>query len=447
MLQTLLHILLVLIMINCVIIVHELGHYAAARFFKIKVNTLAIGFGKVVWHNTTRNINLQLSMFPLGGYVSMFDSRDNNIPSAQHPYCLDTQRAWKKIVVYLAGPAINIICAIMVYWALLTTGISYVVPEIGAVIPHSIAAQAMLPSNTLITKINDNPITSWKDANIALTSSLGSTDSITLETITATYKLNTTSWKIDTLNFDPITSLGIEPYEPDTAALIMTVKPGGPAAKAGLQANDKIVAINTDKVSSYKELRTALKPLSNTEINVTVIRDNKTITIPVITGSKLNSSWRMTGYLGIKSPSAIWPPDKVKQIKYAPSLAMNYALQSAYQIFEFNLTVITKIITGIIPLTSLSGPIGFIKTSMQALNSNFTIFFETFAIFNILLAFVNLLPMPGLDGGNILFIIYEKIANKELSILWQELIIKCSFIFLAIITIHATMNDILRIID
>lgn len=436
-------------MINCVIIVHELGHYAAARFFNIKINTVAIGFGKIIWAGGNK-IKWQLSAFPLGGYVSMLDSRDSNTPSSSHHCCLDKQSAWKKIIIYLAGPAINIICAIMVYWVILTTGISYVTPEVETVIPHSIAAKARMPANSLITGINDMPITNWKDANIALTSSLGNAKSITIQTDSNnqshSYTLDTSNWKIDSLDFDPITSLGLEPYEPNTTALVLKTKPNSPAAKAGIQANDTIVAINSTKISSYKDLRKILKPLANKHVDVTVLRDNKRITIPVTAGARLSSSWRMSGYLGIKSPPAVWPKDKVKEIKYEPGIAFSYALTNTSQIFEFNLAVMTKIISGIIPITSLSGPLGFIKTSMQALNSGFTIFLETFAIFNILLAFVNLLPMPGLDGGNILFIIYESITKRELSLLWQDLVIKCSFIFLAIITIHATMNDILRII-
>jgi regulator of sigma E protease len=452
MLQTLLHVFLVLIMINFVIIIHELGHYAAAKLFNIKVNTIAIGFGKVIYRSAkSHKISWQLAMLPLGGYVSMLDNRDKSLAVAQHPYCLNTQAAWKKIIVYLAGPAANIICAIMVYWALLTLGINYVAPEVGTTIPNSIAAQAMLPNNSLITKINGTDITSWKDVNFALTTSLGSKNNITLQTITdhkqQEYTLNTAAWQIDALNFDPITSLGIEPYEPNVAAIIMAVKPNSPAAAAGLKVNDTIIAINSTKILSYQGLKEVLKPLSNKSATITVMRDGNLFTVPVVIGSKLNSNWRMSGYLGIQSPPAIWPANTIKQIKYPLSTAITYALKNTYQIFVFNFTVLTKIITNIIPLTSLSGPLGFIKTSMQALNSNLTIFFEIFAIFNILLAFVNILPMPGLDGGNILFIIYEKITRKELHILWQGLITKFSFIFLAIITIHATINDIFRIID
>ncbi len=452
MLQTLCHILLALAMINLVIIVHELGHYAAGKLFKIKINIVAIGFGKVLYRSAkNRNTNWQLALFPLGGYVSMLSSKDKSLNITQHPYCLDTQSAWKKIVVYLAGPAANIICAIAVYWTLLNVGINYVTPEIEKITQNSIASQAMLPDNSLITHINGQNIVSWKDVSFALTSSLGNANNITIQTIkdnkTQKHILNTTSWQIDALDFDPITSLGIEPYEPDTDAIIMLVKPNSPAAIAGLKVNDTIIQLNSTKILSYKGLITTLKPLGNKKITVTVMRAGKQLTIPVTTGSKLNSNWHMSGYLGIQSNKATWPTHKVKQIKYSPLLAITPALKNTYQIFEFNFTILTKIITNIIPLTSLSGPIGFIKTSMQALNSNFIIFFETFAIFNILLAFVNILPMPGLDGGNILFIAYEKITKKEIHILWQGLITKFSFIFLVIITIHATINDVLRIIE
>ena len=189
-----------------------------------------------------------------------------------------------------------------------------------------------------------------------------------------------------------------------------------------------------------------MENLANKNIMLTIETSNITTIKPITTSWTFKDGWNIVGYIGIKPAPTPWPQNKINHIKYGPLQAIAAGIDATFTMLKYNFIILGKIITRIIPISSLSGPIGFLGVALASLNSGFKVFIEIVAIFNIIIAFANLLPIPGLDGGNIVFKIYEKIKGREINYLLQQLIGKFAIIFLVVITIHATINDLTRLL-
>ena len=451
MLKTIGFILLIVLMIHTIILVHEFGHYIAARIFKIKVKIFSIGLGKTLFSKQDKNgVIWRIGAFPLGGYVAVLDAQTDKVTKQNSAYTINIKPLWQKITLYFAGPAINLLFAIIIYSMLYITGINEVKPVIAKTIPNSIAAQANIQPNSTITKVNDKTIGNWKDVTLAFLASMGSDKTLHITTTsnsqTSTHNLDITDWQIKELTFKPLESLGIKPFMPNTPAVVMQVIPDSPAAGI-LKPGDKIIKVNNIYINNYEDLNEAMENLANKNIMLTIETSNITTIKPITTSWTFKDGWNIVGYIGIKPAPTPWPQNKINHIQYGPLQAIAAGIDATFTMLKYNFIILGKIITRIIPISSLSGPIGFLGVALASLNSGFKVFIEIVAIFNIIIAFANLLPIPGLDGGNIVFKIYEKIKGREIDYLLQQLIGKFAIIFLVVITIHATINDLTRLLS
>ena len=449
MLNTILMLIAIVLVIHAIILIHEMGHYIVARSFNIKVKTFAVGLGRPIWQTVHNGVTWRFGIFPIGGYVVLLNTQLDNVPLSELKHSFNVKPLWQKIAVYLAGPLINFIVAIIIYTGIFMSGMYEVKPSIATIIPHSIASDANVMSPSLITKINNKPTQSWRDVSISLISALGRDKTLSLSTKFSDkeqeYHLDIRDWQISNVTFNPIKNIGIKPYLPPTPALVTSIVEGSPAA-AKLSVGDKIIKVNNIDVSTYEEYLDAMANLANTDITIVIESNGITKVIPITTSWTFRNGWEMIGYLGFKPPVVKWPADKIYLKKYGFFNAFKAATLSTIQMLSFNFLVLSKIITRIIPMACLSGPIGFIAVAFSSLNSGLNVFLETIAVFNILIAFANILPLPGLDGGNIIFRIIEAIRGQEISYLWQELITSFTIIFLVVLTIHATINDLIRLL-
>ena len=438
--------LLVCVTIHTIIVVHECGHYIVARWLGIRVQTFAIGLGKSLFQHTDKHqITWQLGAVPLGGYVVLLDSRSAEYSAHDLPYALDARPLWQKLCVYLAGPAMNIIVAILLYTALYINGLEYIKPYIGNIIPESIAARAGMQGQQTITHIGNIPVENWQDTTFEIISYLGSEAILPITTHNQhTYQLDTSNWEINPLRLQPLVSIGIDPYIPFAPPIVSKVIADSPAS-GKIQVNDRILAINTTTINSRDNWIDALHGLQNQDITVRILRNGHPLLITIHSSWQFTRDWQLQAYTGIIVPLSPWPAQHVLLVKHPPLRALHKALQTTFRLINFNGVLLSKIITREIPITALSGPIGFVKVAMNTLNQPFSIYLELCAIFNILIAFANLLPFPGLDGGHVVFKVCEAIRGKALSFEFQRLITRFSIIFLVVITIHATINDLIRI--
>lgn len=439
-----------LITILVLVSVHEFGHFIVAKALGIKVLIFSLGFGPaIVRRRSKAGTEYRIACLPLGGYVKLLDEHEAPVPEHEKAGAFNNQSLWKRAAVVLAGPAINFIFAIVVLWCMWVIGVEQTKPIVGKVISGSIAQQAGLPEGAEILSINAHSTPNWQKLSLALIRQLGSKDQMQLSALNPLnkkiehYTFQLKNWKVDRFQPDPVKSLGLVPYLPPMPPIINQIKSGSPAANAGLQIGDKLLAINDQAMSDWSEISEFLRDHPNQEIQLSLLRQGRQMTIPVSIGKKL---WGLKsyGYLGIMVAPPQWE-DKLKQsVRLQPLSALGQALQDTWDFTAFNFIVLGKMITGKISLLSLGGPIAIFETSGMAFVQGLTVYLGFLALISIMLGSLNLLPIPGLDGGHLLFFIIESIIRRPIPLAVQALILRIGVIFLLVLMFQATINDLIR---
>jgi len=424
------NIIIFLFAIFILVLVHEFGHFWTARRLGIKVERFSIGFGKPIWRHLGKDgVEYVISPILLGGYVRLNDESYNQKP------------VWRRILVMLAGVTGNVILAILLFWLMFTIGIKSPKPIIGQIIPNSIAYRAGLKPGSEIRNIDKYIVYNWQNVAIAIISRLGDKGYLVINS----YNLDLSNWVVDKLNPDPILSLGIKPYHPFIPPIINKVEKNSPAEKIGLQPRDRILAINGKEIKDWLDFIKYVQKRPHKKLNLTIQRANKPIELSGITGSKLGRGWKKIGYLGVGSLPVKWPPDKIREQNYSVFNALPVALKQTHQLLNFNVVVLTKLITGKISIHVLGGPITIFSASETAFKQGLMAYIGFLALLSIMLAFINILPIPGLDGGNCLFLLIEAFIRRPISPIIQGFVLRLGMIVLAILIFIALGNDLLRI--
>ncbi len=451
MLTLLISIIGIFITLVLIIGIHEFGHFLAARLLGIKVLRFSIGFGKALWRRyDKKGTEYVIAAFPLGGYVKMLDDRENEVPPNEQHLTFNAQPFYKKIIVVIAGPFANLLLAFLLYWILFIVGFVSIAPVIGKVTPHSIAADAGIKPNTEIIQIDRVPTSSWMGVIIRILSRSGDTNTMQMEMKSInqhtlqTYQLDLANWKMDNLKPNPLESLGIEPYEPPVPVIVNEVVSGSPAEKAGLQLNDKILSVNGKKITDWLSLVTEVDQHPSEQIVLTLERKNKIQSVNVTTDYHRDLLFKKHGFLGV-TPKFKWPENLLRQNKYGPIAALSHAWQNTYDFTYLNLDIIGKLFTGKISLQSLGGPLSIFQSAGTALNQGITPFVSFLAFLSISIGIINIFPIPGLDGGHLLFQAIEAILRRPIPPKVVELCYRLGFIVLFLLIFQSIINDVLRL--
>ncbi len=450
MLSILLSILGVIVTILLVVGVHEFGHFIVARMCGIKVLRFSIGFGKTLksWHDKS-GTEYVLAAIPLGGYIKMLDENESDVPEEDLAKAYNRQPLYKRIPVIIAGPLANLIFATLIYWFLFIVGFNTYRPIIGEITPNSIAAQAGLQSQTEIVQIDHEITPSWYTAVLKLLMRTGDKNQLVLETQplksekTTTHSLNLASWEMDKLKPDPLVSLGIKPYEPNVLPIITEIKPDSPAALAGLKPGDRVTNMDNKLINDWIDLATLISQSPGKTLQITVLRDKKSITLPITIGTKYTLFRKAYGFIGV-IPHIEARPDLIRHNQFGPIAAIPHALDETWNFIYLNFIVIGKMLTGKISVQSLGGPITIFESAGNALNQGMTPFCGFLAFLSISIGIINILPIPGLDGGHLLFQLIEFIRRKPVSERVQGLFFRLGFIALMVLMVQALVNDIMR---
>ncbi|MBA3661184.1 MAG: RIP metalloprotease RseP [Gammaproteobacteria bacterium] len=441
----------ILFTIFFVIGTHEAAHFMVARLFGVKVLRFSIGFGKRLWHGYDKSgTEYVIALIPLGGYVKMLDENEASVSSELQHAAYNRQPYYKKFFIVLAGPASNLLCAFVLYWLIFIIGFTAIKPIIGEIKPGSIAEQSGLQAQQQFVAINEQPTKTWARVMFRLLEHLGNETKLSivvsdrqLPTVGQTKILDLTHWKINPLIPDPLESLGIKPYAPLVPLVIGLIKTNSPANTSDLRVGDKIIAIDKKPVQEWGEVMKTIAQNPNEKILFTIERSGKLKELPVIIGSQRSWTWKQSGYLGI-APFIEIPQNLLHKIQYGPLAAAGYAYQEVLDLTYFNLLLFGKMLTGKISLQSLGGPITIFESAGNALNYGFISFLAFLAFLSISIGVINLLPIPGLDGGHLLFQTIEAIMGKPLPIKVLELCYRLGFLFLFFILFQSLINDFLR---
>ncbi|MEO8400183.1 MAG: RIP metalloprotease RseP [Gammaproteobacteria bacterium] len=432
--------------------IHEFGHFFAARMLGIKVLRFSIGFGKSLWSRSDKKgTEYVLAAIPLGGYVKMLDESEGDVAIEELHLAFNQQPFYKKFIVVIAGPLSNLIFAFTLYWILFVVGFVSIAPVIGKVVPESIAASAGLKPQEEIISVDNKSTASWMSVAIRVLAHTGDTDQLKLQTARATNKQNTrsytldlTHWHMDDLKPDPLTSLGLIPFQPEIPLVIATILPESPAVKSNLKVGDKITALDNKPIKTWTDLLTEIDKRPAEKLSLTINRKGQIQTIYLTTDFKRDMFFQKHGFIGI-SPQFSWPENFIRKNKYGPVEALSHAWQNTYDFTYLNFMVIGKLLTGKVSLQSLGGPISIFENAGSALNLGIVPFMSFLAFLSISIGVINVFPLPGLDGGHILFQVIEAIKGRPISPKYMAFFYRIGIIVLLLLVVQAVVNDLLRL--
>jgi regulator of sigma E protease len=440
--------------IALLVIVHEWGHFFVARMCKVKILRFSIGFGKPLfcWRGKKENTEYVFAPILLGGYVKMLDSRETKVSILERHLAFDHKNTWQRLCIILAGPLANFVLAILAFLLIFSVGFQMPKPIVGKILPNSLASIAGLHPNDEIVKIDSINTKNWQEVIIGMIARIGDSGTLTLQ-VQRNYPhihhvdlhVDLVKWQTKALNPSPLQEFGIIPYHPAVKAVIGFVAKNSPAARIGLRINDYILVINGEKIKTWDDVNEYIKFNPLQRLDLMVSRDHHNLPISVILDWKFGPDWKQIGYLGIKSCAVTWPKEKLLQQKYPILAAFVPAYNELQKYLNFNVMVLKKIITGKLSLRVLGGPITIFQTTTFAMQQGLIIFIGVLGIISATLGFINLLPIPSLDGGNCVMVLIETLLRKSLSFRVHLLILRLGMIVLFLILMQATYNDLMRI--
>ncbi len=453
MLNFLMTILAFILGLGILITFHEFGHFWVARRCGVKILCFSVGFGKTLISRTAKDgTEYKIGMIPLGGYVKMLGEQDDVVAPEDAARSFNKQSVWARIAIVFAGPAFNFIFAFLAYIAVYMIGIQGVVPIVGAIEPGSIASHAGVQSGVEIIALDDKPTQTWQQVLNRMIPRIGDIGTLKVSAKTPessavqTYLLPLKHWELDSKNPDLIGALGIAPFRPEQPAIISTVTDGGAASKAGLLANDRIIAIAGLPVLQWTTLVEELTKRPNIKTDLTVMRqgNEEPIVVSIVPQAKVMPNGSLSGYIGITMKPIEFPKNLIRTQKYSfiQSIRPAYDQTVYYTLVSFKL--IGKMVMGKLSLSTLSSPISMAQGAGATLRIGFQYYLGFLALVSISLGVVNLLPIPVLDGGHLFFYAIEVLIRRPVSKQIQEGAMRMGLVFIVCLMSISFYNDIVR---
>ncbi len=458
-----------IITIGILVAIHEYGHFWVARKLGVKVLRYSVGFGKPLFTHISKDedkIEYVLAAIPVGGYVKMLDEREGEVPEDQLDRAFNRQPVWKRIAIVLAGPLANFLFAIFAYALMFMVGVEGLKPYVGEVDPNTPAAVAGFEHLDEITSVNGKKVSSLTDAALSLLDQyLSNPQKIDVGVIKqdgnpAVRTLDVSSLQMLKDEGDYLEKIGIQPWLP-YKLIVAKVYPGSAAEKAGFKAGDTILAGNGKPFVNDKEFTEFVSSNAGNEITIRVERhqsagegananeaDAEMLDIAVT--PKLGEVKGVKrGLIGIGVGRYI--PEEIYAklhtvVRYSPLTALNNGIKKTWQMSTMTLSMIGRLVTGEASLKNVSGPVTIANYAGKSMVIGFSVFLGFLAIVSLSLGVMNLLPVPVLDGGHLLFYIIELIKGSPVSEAVEEIGMRIGVAMIGCLMVLAFYNDILRLL-
>ena len=417
-LQFLVMIVAFIVAIGILVAVHEFGHFWVARRLGIRVLRFSIGFGKPLWlrKSPVDDVEYVIAAIPLGGYVKLLDEREGNVPANLAPQAFNRQPVWKRIAVLLAGPAFNMVFAVLAYWALFTAGVPTLKPFIGEVAQESIAARAGLKGEEQIVAVGGREVETLEGATLGILEDLVDDGTITMQvrdTDGAQREVKLIAGETSRNLTEPealFPGLGFQFGRPKVPAIVHEVMEGGAADRAGLQPGDEIVQMGETRIADSSQLQEFVKPNAHRQVTAKVRRGGEILELPITIGEDTEGE-KQVGRIGV-----LFSQEQILSLqKYGPVSALGHAATKTWDMSVFTLQIVGRMLTGDVSLKAISGPISIAETTGFAARQGWRTFLSTLALISISLGILNLLPIPILDGGQVVYQLAELVKGRPVS--------------------------------
>ncbi len=447
------YLLAFLVVLGVLVVFHELGHYLAARLCGVKVLRFSIGFGPVIWQRQcgTDRTEWAVSLLPLGGYVKMLDQREGEVAPDELHRAFNRQGVGRRSLIVAAGPFANFVLAIFLYWAVFMFGSDELLPVLAAPPDASPAAVAGVREGDKVVSLDQQPVTTWNDFRWMLLQKAVGQESVELEVINQQQEVSVRridlraageqGWEGDALG-----RLGIAFYRPNIPAVVGKLVDGGPGERVGLEAGDLLLAIGDEAVHSWQEFVLKIRDSAGTELSVVIRRGGRELLIKLIPDA-VQERGRTVGKIGVgvADDPAMHRELRIF-VRHGFFAAGAKAIAETWDKSIFSLVMMGKMVTGEVSLKNLSGPVTIADYAGQSARLGLDYYLKFMALVSISLGVLNLLPVPVLDGGHLMYHMIEVVRRRPLSERAMEIGQRLGLSVLAVLMAFAFFNDITRLV-
>lgn len=438
--------------LGILIVFHEFGHYLVARLSGVKVLRFAVGFGTPLFTRRFGRDQTEwvIAAFPLGGYVKMLDEREGEVAPADLPRAFNRQSVSKRIAIVSAGPIANFLLAILLYWILFLHGVPGLRPIVGDAHPGTPAAQAQLASGDLIVKIGTTEVASWQDLRWELLDQAVRRNTVVLEVHknngTVSFpKLDLSGITADDIDSDLLSAIGVARYNPPIAPVIGRLVDGDAAQRGGLREGDRILAIDGQGVVRWDSVVDTVRAAPGRSLAFEVERAGQPIRIEIVADS-VNDDGKTVGRIGAAPRVDEAQFQKLMtEVRYGPLESVWRAAAKMGEVSLFTLKMLGRMVIGEVSLKNLSGPLTIADYAGQSAQLGWLTYLNFLALISISLGVLNLLPVPVLDGGHLMYYAIEIVKGSPVSERALEVGQQVGIVLLFSLMVFALYNDFNRL--
>jgi regulator of sigma E protease len=439
--------------IAVLVVFHELGHFMVARLCDVKVLRFSVGFGRTLYARRFGNSETEwaISAIPLGGYVKMLDEREGEVASHELPRAFNRKPVWQRMVIVVAGPVANMLLAIVLYWVMFMYGVPGMKPVLGGVASNTPAAMAQMRERETVVSINGQSIPSWQELrwsllNLALQGGKANIEGRMPDGTLRQHALDLRQLSPSDLNGDFMQKLGLQPYQPLVRPEIGKLVAGGAAERAGIHAGDSVLRVDDRGISRWEDLVDVVRSHPGRMLKMEVRRGANRLVIDV-TPEAVNEDGKRVGKIGAAPHIDRQAFDAMlTEVHYAPFAAFGQALRKTWETATVSLEMVGKMVAGEVSLKNLSGPITIADYAGQSAQMGMGPYLGFLALISISLGVLNLMPIPLLDGGHLLYYTAELIKGSPVSEKAWEIGQSMGIALLVTLMAFALYNDISRLI-
>ena len=436
--------------IALLVAIHEYGHFWVARKLNVKVLRFSIGFGTPLFrfNGAKDNTEFVIASIPLGGYVKMLDEREGEVAENELHRAFNRQSVYKRFAIVFAGPFVNFIFAIFAFWLMFVIGIQGVKPVMGNLDMDSIAWQSGLRNGDLIVSVDGDETPTLNAVYEQLLEAFIERKSVILKLSdqrNITFRLDKLDKNLEPSELQNIIGLSLK--LPVEEVIISEVTPDSPAATAGMVSGDQVIAINNLPIDHWRDLVRSVIDKPGVKVVIEVLRNGQTIPLTVIIGSAQKRN-QTIGRIGVRPKSVSPLPESMYAMhQYGIFTAIPKGIEKTWDLSVLTLKMLGRIVVGDASIKNISGPITIAEVAGSSLQMGFESFLRFLAIVSLSLGVINLLPVPMLDGGHLLFYLVEMMKGSPVSDAVQEIGLKIGITLLVMLMSIALYNDFTRILN